>query len=142
MNVSRFISYILLASWVGLTVVTVGTALQWSEAHSTLEMKLQRTIAINEEVAAKNQEDTQRALKAAHEGRDLTTELQRRNDRSIARLETASQGVVDAATFEQMERKQFWWEFGAWLGITLLGSAFLAFLPARRSEARGRLERG
>jgi hypothetical protein len=72
------------------------------------------------------QAKTQQALEAAHEGRDQTEELQTSGNMALAQVEATLQSVTEAASLEQAERNQFWWEFSGWIGISMVGSALLA----------------
>lgn len=133
MNLHRFLAYTVLACWIGLTAVTVGTALQWSAASSMTQVKVQRALIAQKDASAgvvsTAASDTTGAADdtaAAH--------LQSSNDRAVAKAEAASDAMGDALNFEAAERKQFWWELGVWGCLTLLTSALLA--ERRDSEER------
>ena len=126
MNLHRFLAYTVLACWIGLTAVTVGTALQWSVAGAMSEVKVQRAMNAQKEASASMEGSTQRDLNAAPEDQDPVAKLQRNSDRAAERAEAASEAMGDALNFELVERKQFWWELGVWGCLTLLASALLA----------------
>lgn len=126
MNPHRFLAYVVLACWIGLTAVTVGTALQWSAASSMTEVKVQRALNAQKDAGAGVASTTPGDLNAAPEDRDAMEQLQRNNDRAVAKAEAASDAMGDALNFELAERKQFWRELGVWGCLTLLASALLA----------------
>lgn len=127
MNLHRFLAYTVLACWIGLTAVIVGTALQWSAASAISEVKVQRAMNAQKEASASMAGSTQRDLNAAApENQDAMARVQRNGDRAVEKAEAASEAMGDALNFELVERKQFWWELGVWGCLTLLSSALLA----------------
>ncbi|MHB8500298.1 MAG: hypothetical protein ACYDCG_10205 [Candidatus Acidiferrales bacterium] len=126
MNLHRFLAYTVLACWIGLTAVTVGTALQWSAAGAMTEVKVQRALNAQKDASAGAASTAQVDSHAASQDQDAMAQLQRSNDRAVAKAEAASEAMGDALNFELAERKQFWWEFGVWGCLTLLASALLA----------------
>ena len=126
MSLHRFLAYTVLACWIGLTGVVVGTALQWSAARAMSEVKVQRALNAQKEVSASPANRTERDLQAAPEDQQLAEQLKRSNERAVAKAEAASEAMGDALNFELLERKQFWWELGVWGCLTLLASALLA----------------
>ena len=132
MNLHRFLAYTMLACWIGLTAVTVGTALQWSAARGASEVKIQRALTAQKEASASPPSHTKRDLPASPEEREETAVLQRNYDRAVFKAEDASDAMADALNLEVITRNQFWWEFGVWGGLTLLTSALLA--ERRESE--------
>ncbi len=125
-SLHRFLAYIVLACWIGLTAVTVGTALQWSASAALAEVKVKRALNAQKEASANLANIPKRDLDAAPEDRNALEELQRNNDRYVAKAETASEAMGDALNSELAERKQFWWELGVWGCLTLLASALFA----------------
>lgn len=126
MNLHRFLAYTVLACWIGLTAVIVGTALQWSAASAMSEVKVQRAMNAQKEAGASMAGSMHRDLNASPEDRDAMAKLQRNSDRAVENAEAASEAMGDALNFELVERKQFWWELGVWGCLTLLASALLA----------------
>lgn len=127
MNLHRFLAYTVLACWIGLTAVIVGTALQWSAASAMSEVKVQRAMNAQREASASMAGSTQRDLNAATpEDQDAMARVQRNGERAVEKAEAASEAMGDALNFELVERKQFWWELGVWGCLTLLASALLA----------------
>jgi hypothetical protein len=126
MNLHRFLAFTVLACWIGLTAVIVGTALQWSAASAMAEVRVQRAMNAQKEASASMAGSAQRDLSAAPEEQIAVATLQRSNDRAVAKAEAASEAMGDALNFEVAERKQFWWELGVWGCLTLLASALLA----------------
>ena len=127
MNLHRFLAYTVLACWIGLTAVIVGTALQWSAASAMSEVKVQRAMNAQKEASASMAGSTQRDLNAATpEDQDAMARVQRNGERAVEKAEAASEAMGDALNFELVERKQFWWELGVWGCLTLLASALLA----------------
>lgn len=126
MNLHRFLAYTVLACWIGLTAVIVGTALQWSAASAMSEVKVQRAMNAQKEAGASMAGSMNRDLNASPEDRDAMARLQRNSDRAVENAEAASEAMGDALNFELVERKQFWWELGVWGCLTLLSSALLA----------------
>ena len=127
MNLHRFLAYTVLACWIGLTAVIVGTALQWSAASAMSEVKVQRAMNAQREASASMAGSTQRDLNAATpEDQDAMARVQRNGERAVEKAEAASEAMGDALNFELVERKQFWWELGVWGCLTLLASALFA----------------
>lgn len=126
MNLHRFLAYVVLACWIGMTAVTVGTALQWSAAGAMTEVKVQRALNAQKDASAGVVSTGPGDLKADPDDPDAMAQLQRANDRAIAKAGAASEAMGDALNFEQAERKQFWRELGVWGCLTLLASALLA----------------
>ncbi len=126
MNLHRFLAFTVLACWIGLTAVIVGTALQWSAANAMSEVRVQRAMNAQKEASASMAGSAQRDLSAAPEEQIALATLQRSNDRAVAKAEAASEAMGDALNFEVAERRQFWWELGVWGCLTLLASALLA----------------
>jgi hypothetical protein len=125
-SLHRFLAYIVLACWIGLTAVTVGTALQWSAADALTEVTAKRALDAQKEASASLANIPKRDLNAAPEDRNALEELQRNNDRYAAKAEAASEAMGDSLNSELVERKQFWWELGVWGCLTLLASALFA----------------
>jgi hypothetical protein len=132
MNLLRFLAYAVLACWVGLTAVTVGTALQWSAARRASKVKIQRALTAQKEASASPPSQAQQDLPATPEERAETAALQRNPDRALFNAEDASDAMADAINLEAVARNQFWWEFAVWGAVTLLTSALLA--ERRQSE--------
>jgi hypothetical protein len=105
--------------------VVVGTALQWSAARATSEVRVQRALNAQKEVSGSPANRIERDLQAAPEDQQLE-QLQRSDERAVAKAEAASEAMGDALNFELLERRQFWWELGVWGCLTLLASALLA----------------
>ncbi len=126
MSLHRFLAYVVLACWIGLTGVIVGTALQWSAADATSEVRVQRALNAQKEASASVANNSPRDLREAPEDQQLADQLQRNNERAVKKAEAASDAMGDALNFELAERKQFWWELGVWGCLTLLASALLA----------------
>jgi hypothetical protein len=125
-NLHRFLAYTVLACWIGLTAVTVGTALQWSAAAAMTEVKVQRALSAQKEASTSLASLPKRDLNAAPDDRNALEELRLNNDKYVEKAEAASEAMGDAINSELAERKQFWWELGVWGCLTLLASALLA----------------
>ena len=126
MSLHRFLAYAMLGFWIGLTGVTIGTALQWSAASAMSEIRVQRALDAQREAGASLATRAPREFHVAPEDQQLAEELHRSNERSVVKAETASEAMRDALNFELVERKRFWWELGVWGCLTLLTSALLA----------------
>src|SRR5580704_11376653 len=126
MSLHRFLAYTVLACWIGLTGVTIGTALQWSAASAMTEVKVQRALNAQKEASTSLASKAPRDVQAATEDQQLAEQLARSSERAVAKAEAASEAMGDALNFELVERKQFWWELGVWGCLTLLASALLA----------------
>jgi len=127
MSLHRFLAYAVLACWIALTAVMVGTALQWSAARSSSQVKIQQALAAQKGASSSPPPDrAQRDLPATPEERDEIAALQRSHDRAVFRADDASDAMSEAINLEVITRNQFWWEFGVWGGLTLLASALLA----------------
>ena len=108
MNLHRFLAYTVLACWIGLTGVVIGTALQWSAANAMSEVKVQRAFNAQKfasggvtNVAPGNSSD-------ATQDPDAVAQLQSQDDRAVAKAAAASDDMADALNFEVAERRQFW----------------------------------
>ncbi|MGC2530579.1 MAG: hypothetical protein WA639_22760 [Candidatus Acidiferrum sp.] len=134
MNLHRFLAYTVLACWIGLTAVTVGTALQWSAASSMTQVKVQRAFIAQKDASAGVVSTAASDTTGAADDAATAPQIPRTNDRAVAKAEAASDAMGDALNFEAAERKQFWWELGVWGCLTLLTSALLA--ERRDSEER------
>ena len=126
MNLHRFLAYVVLACWIGLTAVTVGTAVQWSVASSMADVKVQRALNAQKEASGGAANAAPDDVGGGQDSSDATDQLQRDNQRALARAQAASEAMADELNFEVAERKQFWWELGVWGCLTLLASALLA----------------
>ena len=90
------------------------------------EVKVQRALNAQKDANAGVVSTGPGDLKGSPDDQDTTGQLQRDNNRMVAKAEAASEAMGDALNFEQAERKQFWWELGVWGCLTLLTSALLA----------------
>ena len=126
MYLHRFLAYTVLACWIGLTAVLVGTALQWSAANAMTEVKVQRALNAQKEANARLASLPKRDLHAAPEDLKALEEVRHANDQYATKAEDASEAMGDALNSELVERRQFWWELGVWGCLTLLTSALLA----------------
>lgn len=124
MNLHRFLAYTVLACWLGLTAVTVGTALQWSAASALTEVKVQRALNAQKDASASSTTSAQQDLTDVPD--DQSRAEQSSNYRAVARAQAASEAMADELNFAMAERQQFWWELGVWGCLTLLASALLA----------------
>jgi hypothetical protein len=133
MNWHRFLAYVVLACWIGLTAVTVGTALQWSAARGDSQVKIQRALTAQKEAS-----DTPPPSQRQQELADTPAERaeiaarQRDHDHLVYKAEEASDAIGNALNLEAIVRNHFWWEVAVWGGLTLLTSALLA--ERRESE--------
>ena len=135
MNFHRFLAYTVLACWIGVTAVVVGTALQWSAARGATEVKIQRALNAQKEASADVVGDSSRDAKSARDDVDASSPaVQRNHDRLVWRAGDASEDMAEAITSEKIVQRQFWWEFAVWGGLTLLTSALLA--EHRESDER------
>lgn len=126
-SLHRFLAYAVLACWIALTAVMVGTALQWSASRSASQVKIPRALTAQKEASVSPPpSQAQRDLLVAPEEREETSALQRSHDRAVFKAGDASDAMSDAINLEVITRNQFWWEFGVWGGLTLLASALLA----------------
>lgn len=126
MNFHRFLAYVVLACWIGLTAVLAGTALQWSTDRGATEVKIQRALNAQKEASAATAADSGGDTKLGRDDSGAAAETQRNHDRLAWRAADASEEMADAITSEKIVQRQFWWEFGVWGGLTLLASALLA----------------
>ena len=126
MSLHRFLAYIVLACWIAVTAVVVGTALQWFTARGTSQVKIQRSRDAQKEANADPGANFQRYPLDTADDRETAARAQRNHERLLLRAETANEEMSDAIQMEQIEQRQFWVEFAAWGSLTLLGSALLA----------------
>jgi hypothetical protein len=126
MSLHRFLAFIVLACWVAVTAVVVGTALQWFAARGTSQVKIQRSWDAQKEASNDPGSNFERYPLDTAEDRDAATEARRNHERLVLIAEAASQDMSEAIQTEQFEQRQFWIEFAVWGGLTLLGSALFA----------------
>lgn len=126
MSLHRFLAYIVLACWVAVTAVVVGTALQWFAARGTSQVKIQRSWDAQKEASSDPDANYQRYPLDTAEDREAAADAQRNHERLILKADAASHEMSDAIQMEQIEQRQFWMEFAVWGGLTLLGAALLA----------------
>jgi len=132
MNWHRFLAYTVLACWIGLTAVTVGTALEWSASRAASEVKIQRALTAQKEASASTPSQIKQNMPATPEERAENAVSQRNQERAVYKAEEASDAMAEALGQEAVMRTQFWWELAVWGGVTLLTSALLA--ERRESE--------
>jgi len=125
-NLHRFLAYTVLACWIGLTGMVIGTALQWSAANAMSEVKVQRAFNAQKDASAGQANVAPGNSSGATQDPDALAQLRSQNDRAVSKALAASEDMADALNFEVAERKQFWWELGVWGCLTLLASALLA----------------
>lgn len=133
MNFHRFLAYLVLAAWIGLTAVIVGTALAWSADRGATEVKIQRALNAQKEASADVVSDSEQDSKSRREEAEALAAAQRNHDRLVWRATDASEDMAEAISAEKIVQRQFWCEFAVWGGLTLLASALLA---ERRDEER------
>lgn len=126
MSLHRFLAYTVLACWIAITAVVVGTALQWSSARAGSEIKIERAREAQREADSNPGGTVQQYPVDTAEERNAVAEIQRNHDRLVLNAEAASEEMGEAIHLEQIEQKHFWVEFAIWGGLTLLGSALLA----------------
>ena len=114
-NLRRFFAYSVLASWIGLTPVTIWTAIQWSTQKSEEQVTFQRSKDIRDDL-----------LKAKPTTPTDAAQLEAQLKSGIKSTQALDNKVLDAARAATIKRKEFSWEFLVWVGLTLLGSALLA----------------
>ena len=135
MSLHRFLAYVVLGCWIAVTAVVVGTALQWFAARGTSAVKIQRSRDAQKEANADPGVSLQRYPLDTLDEREAAARAQRNHERLLLKAETANQDMSDAIQFEQIDQRQFWFEFAVWGGLTLLGAALLA---ERRSPEESR----
>jgi hypothetical protein len=117
-NIRRFFAYCVLASWIGMTPATIQTAIEWSAratvAQATLEQRKELNSDLDTVAANVPKSLSDVARWQAHLNDELT---------SSAALDNK---LASDSRAEQAKRKEFWWAFGIWGALTLLGSALLA----------------
>ncbi|HKV23350.1 MAG TPA: hypothetical protein VJN93_02050 [Candidatus Acidoferrum sp.] len=126
MNLHRFLAYAVLACWIGLTAVLVGTALLWSGTNAMTEVNVQRAANAQKMASATAPSPSASSSNASPDDQDANAPSSSAIDRAAARAEAASEAVSDSINLDQAYRKQFWWELGVWGCLTLLASALLA----------------
>jgi hypothetical protein len=90
------------------------------------EVRVQRAYNAQKEASASSARNMQHELNLSPEDQESLAQLHRSYDRHVAKAEDASDAMGDALYLEKIERRQFWWEFAVWGGLTLLASALLA----------------
>ena len=116
MSIRRFFAYLVLACWIGLTPVAIVTAIQWVREQDREQVLLQRSRDISG--------DLLRDGLPTNPGQAEQLEAQLR--RGAKSKEEIDAEAVDALRAAEISRKELRWEFIAWAGLTLLGSALLA----------------
>jgi membrane protease subunit (stomatin/prohibitin family) len=90
------------------------------------DVKVQRALNAQKEASGGAANAAPDDVGGGQDSSDATDQLQRDNQRALARAQAASEAMADELNFEVAERKQFWWELGVWGCLTLLASALLA----------------
>jgi hypothetical protein len=126
MSLHRFLAYMVLACWLAVTAVVVGTALQWFGARATSQVKIQRSRDAQKEANSDAGANLQRYPLDTAEDREAVSRAQQNHERLLLKAETANEEMSDAIQMEQIEQRQFWEQFAVWGGLTLLGSALFA----------------
>jgi hypothetical protein len=119
----RFFAYCVLAGWVVLTPVTVKSGMDWSEQETLKLVTLQQQHDLGQTAASylgKKPADRQMTVveEANAEKSNEDTVLKAFSDlgdKELAASRTAA-----------LRRTQFWWEFGVWVLLTVIGSALFA----------------
>jgi hypothetical protein len=126
MSLSRFLAYLVLACWIAVTAVVVGTALQWFAARGASQVKIQRSWDAQKEASNDPGSGFDRYPLDTVEERSAAARAQREHERLLLKAEAASEDMNAAIQTEQFQRRQFWAAFAVWGGLTLLGSALFA----------------
>jgi len=119
----RFFAYCVLAGWVVLTPVTVKSGMDWSEQETLKLVTLQQQHDLGQTAASnlgKKPADRQMTVveQASAEKNAEDTVLKAFNDLGDRELAASRTAVL--------RRTQFWWEFGVWVLLTIIGSALFA----------------
>ena len=117
-NIRRFFAYCVLASWIGMTPATIQTAIDWSARAAVAQATLEQRKALNSDL------DTA-AAKVPKSLSDVAKWQAQLNDELKSSAALDNKLAADSRTV-QTKRKEFWWAFGIWAALTLLGSALLA----------------
>ena len=126
MSLHRFLAYIVVACWLAVTAVLIGTALQWFAARGASQVKIQRSQEAQKEANSDAARNFEGYRPVTAEDREAAQTAQRSHERLLLKAEAANQEMSDAIQIEQIEQRQFWMEFAVWGGLTLLGCALLA----------------
>lgn len=130
MNVRRFFAYCALAGWIALTPVTVKSGMDWSEQETVKLVTVQEQHDLGQTAASnvgKNAPDKQMTVVE-----EANAEKSNENDILKAFSDLGDKATAASRT-AALRRTQFWWEFGVWALLTLVGSA----LFAERKERHG-----
>ena len=117
-NIRRFFAYCVLASWIGMTPATIQTAIEWSARAAIEQATLEQRKELNSNLDTVADSVPKNLSDVAKWQSQLNDEL-----KSSAALDNKLAGDSRAV---QAKRKEFWWAFGIWSALTLLGSALLA----------------
>lgn len=126
MNAQRFLAYTVLACWIAITAIIVGTCLQWFSTRHAAQVKTQRAREAQRVASENSQAATERYDADTDDDRQAAAAMQRNQEPLVWKAEAASEEMSDAINLEQLERHQFWVEFAVWGCLTLLGSALFA----------------
>ena len=106
----------MLACWIALTPVVIVTAIQWSRNQAAEEVLLRRSRDTSGDLLRDGLPTTP----------DQTEQLETQLRLGAKSKEQLDAEAVDALRAAEINRKELRWEFIAWAGLTLLGSALLA----------------
>jgi hypothetical protein len=117
-NIRRFFAYCVLASWIGMTPATIQAAIEWAARATIAQAALGQRRALNGDLDTVAANVPKSLSDVAKWQAQLNDEL-----KSSAALDSKLAGDSRSV---QAKRKEFWWAFGIWGALTLLGSALLA----------------
>lgn len=122
-NFRRFFAFFVLAGWIALTPVTVRSGMDWAAQETLRKVTLQEQHDLGQAVA--NTYGT-----APSEHQMIVVEdprAQRSPEESVLKaFSDLGDKALSASRTAALRRTQFWWEFGAWVLLTALGSALFA----------------
>ena len=117
-NIRRLFAYCALASWIGMTPAAIQTAIDWSARAAIEQATLEQRKELNSNLDTVAGNVPKNLSDVAKWQFQLNDELQ-----SSAALDNK---LASDSRAVQAKRKEFWWLFGIWSALTLLGSALLA----------------
>lgn len=119
----RFFAYCALAGWIALTPVTVKSGMDWAEQETLKLVTLQQQHDLGQTATVSVGKTT-----ADHQ---MTVVEEANAEKSaegtvLKAFSDLGDKVMAASRTAALRREQFWWEFGAWVFLTLAGSALFA----------------
>lgn len=119
----RFFAYCVLAGWIALTPVTVKSGIDWAEQETVKLVTLQQQHDLGQTATISVGKTTADHQMTVVEEASAEKSAE---DSVLKAFSDLGDKVMSASRTAALRREQFWWEFGVWALLTLVGSALFA----------------